>query len=217
MSLDLQKEPSMLERFDMTVEQLDYSYVRDCSNKRTLERIIRVLRSGQEGYYPDLLRYTEDRLSSLHPESRLLIKDKPATRISELPSQELSAIEEDLKQWTLDIKEKEEDLTRYEVIRAPIPPVRNAKGKDVPLDGSTKESESNPQQLNKDEKDSLLEVGNEFLRSGNLLQASLQFQKVLASEPFNQEALKGMAAIHDRPKTASKGAGGRKVVIEEIL
>ncbi|XP_064086680.1 sperm-associated antigen 1-like [Macrobrachium nipponense] len=212
--MPFQDETSLLQRFDLKVEHLDYSYVRDCSDERTLERIIRVLRSGQEGSYPDLLRFTEDRLASLHPESRVLIADKPAARVSDLPLNELDAIREDLKQWTLDIKEREEELTRYEVIRAPVPPVRNAQGDKPPAAISEGEA-TKPHQLSSEERDSLLATGDEYLRRGNILQASLQFQKVLASEPFNQEALKGMESIHDSPKTAPKG--GRKIVIEEIL
>ncbi|XP_066979604.1 sperm-associated antigen 1-like isoform X1 [Macrobrachium rosenbergii] len=212
--MPLQNESSLLQSFDLKVEQLDYSYVRGCNDKRTLERIIRVLRSGQEGSYPDLLRFTEDRLASLHPQSRVLIADKPAARVSDLPLNELNAIREDLRQWTLDIKEREEELTRYEVIRAPMPPVRNAQG-DTPPVTITEGEETKPHQLTIEERDSLLASGDEYLRIGDILQASLQFQKVLASEPFNQEALKGMAVIHDSPKTAPKG--GRKIVIEEIL
>nr|XP_053626522.1 uncharacterized protein LOC128684395 [Cherax quadricarinatus] len=38
------------------VTTLEYDYVRNCNDPRTLEKIIHVLRSGEEGSYPHLLR-----------------------------------------------------------------------------------------------------------------------------------------------------------------
>ena len=36
------------------VEMLDYGYVRDCKDWNQLSAIVDVLKSGKEGYYPDV-------------------------------------------------------------------------------------------------------------------------------------------------------------------
>lgn len=54
------------------VEQLDYSFVRECKDETELAKVILTLRSGAEGSYPDLLRFTEARLKEMNPTHRVL-------------------------------------------------------------------------------------------------------------------------------------------------
>ena len=46
---------------DVPVEHLDYEYVKSCNSAPELEKILVVLRSGREGAYPDLEKFTENR------------------------------------------------------------------------------------------------------------------------------------------------------------
>lgn len=42
------------EKVNVDVEMLDYAFVKDCSDVNILNSIINVLKSGKEGYYPDV-------------------------------------------------------------------------------------------------------------------------------------------------------------------
>lgn len=39
---------------DVTVDMLDYHFVNECKDIKTLRGVLHVLRSGKEGYYPDV-------------------------------------------------------------------------------------------------------------------------------------------------------------------
>ena len=54
-------------------------------------------RSGEEGYYPDLLAACEKKLQSLAPKSRVLRKEEPVATPADLPKDEWSQIDSDLK------------------------------------------------------------------------------------------------------------------------
>lgn len=55
------------------------------------------LRSGEEGYYPELTEFCEKRLALLAPRSRALRKDKPAATSSSFSAEEWEKIDSDLK------------------------------------------------------------------------------------------------------------------------
>lgn len=46
--------PSSTKDFNVDVEMLDYSFVNDCKDWKQLNAIVDVLKSGKEGYYPDV-------------------------------------------------------------------------------------------------------------------------------------------------------------------
>ncbi|KAK3708845.1 hypothetical protein QZH41_005119 [Actinostola sp. cb2023] len=46
---------------------LDYGYIGKCTNVSELEKIVKVLRSGDEGLYPELILFAEKQLESIHP------------------------------------------------------------------------------------------------------------------------------------------------------
>lgn len=41
----------------VTVEMMDYEYVRNCKDSKILRSILDELQSGREGYYPDVCFY----------------------------------------------------------------------------------------------------------------------------------------------------------------
>ncbi|KAJ3598174.1 hypothetical protein NHX12_001687 [Muraenolepis orangiensis] len=118
------------------VEHLDYGYIEKCTHTKYLEKILRELRSGEEGMYPHLIQFCEDHLRTLDPTSRALRKEQPIATAGSLPTEEWTEISQDLQQW-------QEEAKDYEMSRRPsamfhnagnenIPPIRSS-GASVPL------------------------------------------------------------------------------------
>ncbi|KAM8786148.1 sperm-associated antigen 1 [Rhynchonycteris naso] len=117
--------------FKIPVEHLDFKYIEKCSDVKHLEKILCVLRSGEEGYYPELTECCEKRLKGLAPESRALRKDKPAATASSFPAGEWEKIDGDIKSWVAEIKKEENKIHVSETGPFPVneenlPPVRGS-------------------------------------------------------------------------------------------
>lgn len=69
------KNRSLLAKYDIPIEQLDFDFVGKCDDARRVERILLILRSGEEGFYPELTSFAEDRLRQLNANSKLLFCD----------------------------------------------------------------------------------------------------------------------------------------------
>lgn len=54
-------------------------------------------RSGKEGIYPDLVKFTEERLSQLDPNSHLLVEEGKKKRLADLPGVEQRDLEKDIE------------------------------------------------------------------------------------------------------------------------
>ncbi|XP_071444653.1 RNA polymerase II-associated protein 3 isoform X2 [Hetaerina americana] len=80
----IKEKPTLLKKYDLSIENLSYEYVKNCEDVKSLEKIIKILRSGEEGDFPELLRFTENRLRDLCPGNRLLIKSEPIPSLSSL-------------------------------------------------------------------------------------------------------------------------------------
>lgn len=63
---------SLLEQYDIRVENLDFEFVQRCGSAKRVEQILTILRSGEEGFYPELTEFTEKQLRRLEPQSKLL-------------------------------------------------------------------------------------------------------------------------------------------------
>ncbi|XP_045624138.1 sperm-associated antigen 1 [Procambarus clarkii] len=190
---------SLLRRYDLSVETLDYQYVEECQDPRTLESILRVLRSGEEGSYPHLLRYTEQRLATVHPGSRVLHPTSQPVRPQHLSSQQLASLEAEMAAWASEIRAQEEELIRLQFIRAPLPPVRGSVTTEGAAVGGG-EASMKTAALSTVHVENLLTQGRLHYQAGDNLQASLCYQKVLASDPLNTDALRGLAALQERPR-----------------
>nr|KAF6426874.1 sperm associated antigen 1 [Molossus molossus] len=117
--------------FKIPVEHLDFKYIEKCSDVKHLEKILYVLRSGEEGYYPELTEFCEKRLEGLAPESRALRKDKPAATASSFTAGEWEKIDGDIKSWVSEIKKEENEIPFHETGTFPakeenLPPVRGS-------------------------------------------------------------------------------------------
>ncbi|CAL8338826.1 unnamed protein product [Gadus morhua 'NCC'] len=110
------------------VEHLDYGYIEKCKNVKHLEKILRVLRSGEEGVYPHLNQFCEDRVKSLDPTSRALRKEQPVATAASLPTEEWSQIREDLQRWQEESKDLEALMLQPSIFHGigneNVPPVR---------------------------------------------------------------------------------------------
>ncbi|XP_053415204.1 sperm-associated antigen 1 [Nycticebus coucang] len=119
--------------FKIPIEHLDFKYIEKCSDVKHLEKILCVLRSGEEGYYPELTEFCEKRLQVLAPTSRALRKDKPAATAFSFTAEEWEKIDGDIKSWVSEIKKEENKMHFYETETFPamednLPPVRGSKG-----------------------------------------------------------------------------------------
>ncbi|XP_036193780.1 sperm-associated antigen 1 [Myotis myotis] len=117
--------------FKIPVEHLDFKYIEKCSDVKHLEKILCVLRSGEEGYYPELIEFCEKRLQGLAPQSRALRKDKPAATESSFTAREWEKIDGDIKNWVTEIKKEESKIYFHETETFPakeenLPPVRGS-------------------------------------------------------------------------------------------
>ncbi|XP_049709746.1 sperm-associated antigen 1 isoform X2 [Elephas maximus indicus] len=133
--------------FKIPVEHLDFKYIEKCSDIKHLEKIFCVLRSGEEGYYPELTEFCEKRLKSLAPQSRALRKDKPAATASSFTAEEWEKIDGDIKSWVSEIKKEENKIHFPETETFPamnnnLPPVRGSNS-CLPV-GKEKYSKSKP-------------------------------------------------------------------------
>ncbi|XP_039544835.1 sperm-associated antigen 1 [Pimephales promelas] len=108
------------------VDHLDYSFIQSCSDLRYLEKILRVLRSGLEGFYPHLIEFCERHIEKLDPKCRVLRKENRAATASCFSTEEWRNISEDLQMWERSIRSDEVELKRSPISSDTenLPPVR---------------------------------------------------------------------------------------------
>ena len=87
---------TLLQKYDIPISHLDFSYIRDCINVKELERIVKILNSGEEGFYPDLTKCAEEKLMSLKPESKILRTDEPALTKNSMDTNEWQEMNNEL-------------------------------------------------------------------------------------------------------------------------
>ncbi|XP_012140806.2 spag1 axonemal dynein assembly factor [Megachile rotundata] len=104
------EKKSLLEKYDIPVEHLSYEYISECRDVKKLERIVTILRSGQEGYYPDLTKCAEERLTLLNPTSIILRKSEPILRRNMLDPSKCTEIDKDISAWMSEMQSREKDL-----------------------------------------------------------------------------------------------------------
>ncbi|CAC5381570.1 SPAG1 [Mytilus coruscus] len=114
-------------KYDIPLTHLDYPYIQKCTDTKELERILKILRSGDEGFYPDLETFCEERIEKLNPKSRVLRKEVPLGRPGDLAKDEWKKIDTDLKTWEMDMKTTESSKKRYiDSFDDPeLPPIRS--------------------------------------------------------------------------------------------
>ncbi|KAH8363304.1 hypothetical protein KR084_008010 [Drosophila pseudotakahashii] len=104
--MDTENKKSLLDKLGIPIHYLDFDHVEKCTNGREMEKIVQVLRSGQEGFYPDLLRVSEEKLKQLKPDSKLFRYEEQIKHSNVLDPKELKPILD----WTDAVKSKDSAL-----------------------------------------------------------------------------------------------------------
>ncbi|XP_043275300.1 uncharacterized protein Spag1 [Venturia canescens] len=104
------EKKSLLNKYDIPVDHLSYEYITQCENAKELERIITILRSGEEGYYPDLNKHAESRLATMKPSSTVLRVAEPVLKKDMLEPENREMLEKDISEWMSEMKMREKDL-----------------------------------------------------------------------------------------------------------
>ncbi|EDV94502.1 sperm-associated antigen 1 [Drosophila grimshawi] len=110
----------LLEKYQIPVGHLDFDYVKKCENPREMEKIVMILRSGEEGFYPDLTRCAEEKLKELKPNSKMFRYEEQIRTSDTLDVQELKPIYD----WTEHIKYKDHALSVLKEDSTHLPPIR---------------------------------------------------------------------------------------------
>lgn len=83
---------SLLERYGIPINHLDFKYIEECDDAREMEKILHILRSNEEGYFPDLTTCAENKLRQLKPQSRLFRVEEQIKGREALPETEWKPI-----------------------------------------------------------------------------------------------------------------------------
>ncbi|KAJ8917456.1 hypothetical protein NQ315_005503 [Exocentrus adspersus] len=110
-----QTQESLLSKYRIPIQHFEYDYIEKCRDGKELEKILQVLASGEEGYFPDLVRVTEERLGKLKPKSRLLRKLLPVLNKNDVDKGELDDICKDLESFVTGISKRNKELEKRKV------------------------------------------------------------------------------------------------------
>uniref|UniRef100_A0A8D2L3P0 Sperm-associated antigen 1 n=1 Tax=Varanus komodoensis TaxID=61221 RepID=A0A8D2L3P0_VARKO len=83
--------------YHIPIEHLDYKFIETCTDVKYLEKILKILRSGEEGFYPDLVLFCEKRIETLAPNSRALRREKTTATVSDFTAEEWEKINNEVK------------------------------------------------------------------------------------------------------------------------
>ncbi|EFA03196.1 Sperm-associated antigen 1-like Protein [Tribolium castaneum] len=111
-NLKVEPEP-LIDKYKIPVQHFEYSYIETCRDGRELEKIVQVLRSGQEGHFPDLTRFAENRLAVVRPKSKLLRVAVPVISKESLEKDERNELTKDLTQWVSTVSKEDDELSYY--------------------------------------------------------------------------------------------------------
>ncbi|KAM6456795.1 sperm-associated antigen 1 isoform 2-T2 [Liasis olivaceus] len=118
--------------YQIPIDHLDYKFIEKCTDVKHLEKILKILRSGEEGFFPHLTLFCENRIESLAPNSRVLRKEKPVATASDFTTEEWKKINDDMMSWITEVKDDEYKM-RYattEVFKENVenlPPIRSSE------------------------------------------------------------------------------------------
>uniref|UniRef100_A0A8D0HQ91 Sperm associated antigen 1 n=1 Tax=Sphenodon punctatus TaxID=8508 RepID=A0A8D0HQ91_SPHPU len=117
--------------YQIPIDHLDYKFIEKCTDVKHLEKILRILRSGEEGCYPDLTLFCEKCIERLAPESKALRKDKPAATASDFSAEEWEKINGEIKRLVTEMNEDDSKLQfpkteAFEEKQDNFPPVRGS-------------------------------------------------------------------------------------------
>ena len=132
---------TLLQKYDIPVEFLDFAYVEKCSDVKILEKIVKILRSGQEGFYPDLMKCAEEKLKLLSPDNKLFRVEEPVLSKEMLDSEKREQIDNEMKSWIDEMTKQDQILKEIKPSKKSEPPIRQLKPPQETSGSSHKQAE----------------------------------------------------------------------------
>lgn len=120
------QKKSLLQKYDIPIEFLEFSFIKNCNEVKTLENIVKILRSGEEGFYPDLTKCAEEKLRLLKHDSKLFRVEEPALKKESLDHKKREKIDEEMKSWIGEMKVQDELMKELKPSLKPEPPIRES-------------------------------------------------------------------------------------------
>jgi hypothetical protein len=96
-----------IEKINVEIEMLDFTFVENCSDWKVLLKVLQVLQSGKEGHYPELMRKTEEKLLSVMPSREKKRYEAVHCKVSE---NEKMKAENDLFSWVANQSKLDDSL-----------------------------------------------------------------------------------------------------------
>lgn len=106
---------SLLSKYAIPISHFEYDYIENCKDSKELEKILLILRSGEEGYFPDLENTTEKHLEIIKPRSKLLRTQIPVLNKTNLQKNDLETIFTDLNSWLSEVSKDEKELQKMKI------------------------------------------------------------------------------------------------------
>lgn len=142
------RKQTLLQKYDMIVEYLSFEHIDKCDNIRELEKILKILRSGEEGHYPHLEKAAEEKLRKYSPNNHLLRVETPVIRTSALAHQDRELVSNDMQKWAEDMSSRDNLLRSQEIstsITEDTPAIRNSSVSKSVIEKNRMNKSSSPQ------------------------------------------------------------------------
>lgn len=126
----MKSKTSSLKKYEIPVDHISFEYVEKCNDRKEMEKIVKILRSGEEGHFPQLTQCAETRLRQIAPESRVLRTEEPTLTKSTLEPEQWDKVSNDIEEWNGEMRTREEELKKSSRIyqsSEDLPAVRNVK------------------------------------------------------------------------------------------
>lgn len=193
------KKMSLLEKFEIEIEKLDYSYIESCENGGELEKIYKILVSNEEGYYPDLTEAARRRLQTVKPTARCLRTEEKLLKRDRVESAVEEEIKADLKDFLRSMKRESKEAEQIQ-LELPLIPIRKETSvENVPTNQNTeaKIEEITVERLTENQLRELQcfhrNKGNNFYRAKEFHEALFEYSKGLELSPnpngYNNRAI----------------------------
>ncbi|XP_055381393.1 sperm-associated antigen 1 [Condylostylus longicornis] len=120
----------LMQRYEIPVNHLEFNYIKKCNNAREMEKILRILYSGEEGYYKELTQCAEERLKILNPNSKLFRYETAILRKQFLDQEDWEKDGEPVVEWSDEVKVKDNFLSVIANEKSPQLNIPDIRGKN---------------------------------------------------------------------------------------